>query len=151
VLFLAFVVFLNQVLAENQVSNESSSATDVAGCYQLKLGHWWPWGLDGDRELVTPPSKIELLTKRGTEGWEEGQLLIRALPNSPGRNGPSFWQAQADGGIKLTWTDGFTGLTVDLKRNRDGFSGSAHPHFDTFRLVKHVAHVEMHRIACDVR
>ncbi len=35
--------------------------TSFAGCYELKLGRWWPWSFGGDNEFVTPSSKIELL------------------------------------------------------------------------------------------
>jgi len=120
-----------------------------AGCYQLNLGRWWPWGFGEDNQFVTLPQRIELLSKQGTEGWEQGHLLLRAMPNTFGRKGPSFWEARDDNRIELVWTDGFTGVTIDLRKEKHEFRGKAHPHFDSFALIQRIAYVKMRKITCD--
>ncbi len=46
------------------------------GCYELKLGRWWPWGFGEENTYVTPPSRIQLLGEHGTRGFEQDKLLI---------------------------------------------------------------------------
>ncbi len=121
----------------------------IAGCYQLNLGRWWPWGLGEDAQFVTPPSRIQLLNKIGKEGWEKDHLILRPLPNAGGRGGPSFWDIESNQHVLMVWTDGFTGMTIEAKPDANGFSGWVHPHFDMFHLIKHVAHMNMHKIDCD--
>jgi hypothetical protein len=136
------------LIAQGAIDSQDSSATKLTGCYQVKLGRWWPWGLGEDSQFVTPPSRVELLKKRGTDGWEKDHFLVRVLLNTPGRRGPSFWDVQSDTHIKLVWTDGFTGVTLNLKKDQDALQGWAHPHFDSFHLITHVARVKMQRILC---
>jgi hypothetical protein len=54
------------------------------GCYELKLGRWWPWGFGEENAYVTPPSRVRLLPERGTKGFEKYGFLIRALPSQKG-------------------------------------------------------------------
>jgi hypothetical protein len=51
------------------------------GCYELTLGRWWPWPFGGDNAFVAPPSRIRLLSERGTIGFEEDGFLIRTIPS----------------------------------------------------------------------
>ena len=122
------------------------------GCYELTLGRWWPFGFGGDNEYVTPPSRIRLLSERGTEGFEQGNLLIRAMParkgDKPGRGRPSYWLIQSSSKIDLIWHDGFTGVTLSLDKQGDKLHGWAHAHFDTPALPR-FERVTAHRIACD--
>jgi hypothetical protein len=70
-----------------------------AGCYELTLGRWWPWGFDSDATFYTPPRRVKLLTEPGTKGFEEHGLLLRALPDptatTTGRGGPSYWNVRS--------------------------------------------------------
>ena len=122
------------------------------GCYEVKLGRWWPWGFGEENAYVTPPSRVRLLPERGTKGFEKYGFLIRALPRqkgeAPGRGGPSYWEVESKNRIDLIWTDGFTGVTLELQKHSDELSGWAHPHFDAPHLIPRTARVTASRIAC---
>jgi len=123
------------------------------GCYELTLGRWWPWSFGGDNQFVAPPSRIRLLSERGTKGFEEDGFLIRTIPSrkgaASGRGGPSYWNVMSPSEIDLIWNDGFTGVTLSLKKRGDELRGWAHPHFDATPLVPRIAHVTARKIACD--
>lgn len=42
-----------------------------AGCYAVELGRWWPWSFGEDTKFVTPPTQMQLLTQKGTQGFEQ--------------------------------------------------------------------------------
>jgi len=143
---------VSQRSTPKSLSPDAMQAASFAGCYQLHMGRWWPWGFGDENHYVTPPSRIQLLVERGTHGFEQGELLIREIP----LHGPqaesresSFWQVRSASELQLAWTNGFVGVTLDLKKNRDGLTGSAHPHFDAGTFVPRIAHVTAQRIACD--
>ncbi len=139
--------------AANTQTQSVPQTSSFAGCYDLKLGRWWPWGFGRDTIFVTPPSRIKLLAEHGTEGFEQYGFLIRAMPplKSPvkGRGRPSYWQVKSSDQIDLIWNDGFTGVTLALKKRGDELRGWAHPHFDAPHFVPRIAHVTARRIACD--
>ena len=123
------------------------------GCYELTLGRWWPWSFGGDNEFVTPPGRIKLLSERGTKGFEEEGFLIRTIPPrkgaTPGRGGPSYWNVISPNEIDLNWNDGFTGVTLSLKKHGNELRGWAHPHFDSTPLIPRIAYVIARKIACE--
>ena len=121
------------------------------GCYELKIGRWWPWGFGEENDLVTPPSRIELLKERGTTGFERDKLLIRTIPRQDPPSGSresSFWTEKSQSELILEWTDGFVGVHLDLAKNKDDLTGWAHPHFDATKLVPRTARVTLRRITC---
>jgi hypothetical protein len=128
------------------------TAASIEGCYELKLGRWWPWGFGEENAYVTPPRRVRLLPERGTEGFEKYDFLIRALPRqkgeAPGRGGPSYWEVVSNNRIDLIWTDGFTGVKLELQKYGDELRGRAHPHFDAPHLIPRTASVTARRIAC---
>lgn len=127
------------------------SPSSFAGCYELKSGRWWPWGFGDENVYVTPPNRIQLLTERGTRGFEKDELLIRTIPRQERPSGSresSFWSAESQNQVLLTWTDGFTGVSLDLAKNGDELSGWAHPHFDAEPLIPRIAHIAARRITC---
>lgn len=130
------------------------TAANYAGCYELSMGRWWPWAFGEDTKYVTPPKRIELSPDVETEGFGKDRLAVRSLPfsaesaSSPTRRA-SFWTVGKDEKIEITWTDGFTGLTVELNHDGSGLSGWAHPHFDSAKFIPRIAHVTAKRIACN--
>jgi hypothetical protein len=123
-----------------------------AGCYKLTLGRWWPWGFGSDDTLFTPPRRVKLLAEPGTKGFEQHGLLLRALPDPTatrtGRGGPSYWNVRSPNQIDLTWTDGFTGITINLAGTGNELHGWVHPHSDAPTFVHHTAHVTARRVDC---
>ncbi|MHB8540976.1 MAG: hypothetical protein ACYDCD_08570 [Candidatus Acidiferrales bacterium] len=149
-------------LAQSSVAQIKSAAgsqkraaevASFAGCYELKRGRWWPWGFGKD-DSVTPPRHIQLLSERGTHGFEQGELLIRAIPPPKeipsGIRDSSYWQVKPKDRVELSWTTGFVGVTLDLRRKGNELSGWAHPHFDAIGFVRRIAHATARRIPCDV-
>jgi hypothetical protein len=126
----------------------------LAGCYELKLGRWWPWAFGEDTKFVTPPDRIQLLPERGTEGFEQDRFLIRTIPRvngtTSGRGGPSYWQVKTGNQVDLIWNNGFTGVTLMMEKHGDDLRGWAHPHFDAPKFVPRVARVTARRISCNV-
>ena len=144
--------FLNaQTPAKGQESGETQSLA-FAGCYELTLGRWWPWSYGEDTVYVTPPSHIELLSVRGSEGFEKDSFLIRTVPATKlvgsGWRVSSFWQLNSKDWLTLTWTNGFTGVSLKLKKQGDELRGWAHPHFDFPHLIPRTAHVAARKIPC---
>jgi hypothetical protein len=122
------------------------------GCYELKLGRWWPWGFGEENAYVTPPSRIQLLEEHGTRGFEQDNLLIRTIPRQdrpPRSRESSFWSAKSQSQLVLTWTDGFVGVSLDLAKNKGDLTGWAHPHFDAVKIIPRIAHVKARRTTCE--
>jgi hypothetical protein len=128
------------------------TVASFAGCYELTLGRWWPWGFGSDVTFFTPPHRVSLVGEPGTQGFEQNGLLLRALPDPTttrkDRGGPSYWNVGPPNEITLTWTDGFTGITINLRRTGKELRGWAHPHSDAPTLVHHIAHVIARPIDC---
>ena len=132
-----------------QSSGEPSA---LAGCYELKLGRWWPSGFGEDNVFATPPTKIQLLPVLGTEGFEKDRLLVRPFPNKPEsvffRRRYSHWRIQGTDSVQLTWTTGFSGVVINLAGQGSELSGWAHPFWDFPRFPR-IAHVTAKRFACE--
>lgn len=131
-----------------------TAVLDFTGCYEIKLGRWIPWSYGEDTPVVTPPKKIELLPNRGLEGLEKDRLLIRSLPAQQTVGRPplhgSFWAVLPNRKAQLTWTNGFSGVTLKVGKHGTDLHGWAHPHFDFPRLVPRTAHVTAKKIDCGI-
>jgi hypothetical protein len=144
-----------QKSAPKTAQQEQPTLSSYAGCYELTLGRWWPWGFGSDDVYFTPPHRIRLLTEPGTQGWEKNGLLLRALPDPTatrkGRGGPSFWNwsVRSPKQIDLTWTDGFTGITINLERKGPVLKGWLHTHSDAATFIHHSAHVTARPVDCE--
>ena len=138
--------------ADKSATNQRDQTAPFVGCYELKLGRWWPWGYGGDSPFVTPPKRVQLLAERGTEGFEQYGFLLRATPeqgkSAGGRGRPSYWQVDSADRVFLIWNDGFTGVTLKLEKDDSDLRGWAHPHFDSPHFIPHTAHVVAHRVNC---
>ena len=137
----------------NAQTQSASLNASFAGCYELKLGRWWPWSFGEDNEFVTPPTKIQLLPVPGTVGFEQNGFVIRRIPpdegSTFGRRRSSYWQVRSGTHVDLIWTNGLSGVTVNLRKHGDKLRGWAHPHFD-FPTLPRIMHVTARPIACDV-
>lgn len=148
------LVFLSPQLGWSQTRTETELAPQtksLEGCYDMKIGRWWPWGFGEEDALVTPPNRVQLLAERGTRGFEKHELLIRTIPRReepPESRESSFWTVKPQNQVRLVWTDGFVGVTLSLTKSGDKLSGWAHPHFDAMKLVPRIAHVTARQIAC---
>jgi len=156
----AWLLSFSAVLSAGQIdaASQALSKREVAsytGCYQLTLGRWWPWGFGGDTKFVTPPNRVELSADVGTWGFEKNELLIRAIPAGStqkndvvGRPRASFWKVQPSNRVNLFWTDGLTGVTLNLVKQGNELTGWAHPHFDAVPLIPRIARVKAKTAPC---
>jgi hypothetical protein len=124
-----------------------SAATPFAGCYEMHLGRWWPWGMGEDTQFATPPQRVELQLQRGMDGFEQNGLLIRTIPTGTAPRRSSFWLPQGRDGVDLIWTSGFSGVSLRLNRHGKELRGWAHAHFDSPR-PPHIARATARPIAC---
>ena len=152
---LVMVLFIELAEANAQAPTIPPSAMSLVGCYELKLGRWWPWSFGEDTKFVTPPSKVRLFPEQGTDGFEKYGFVIREIPpatgSAPGRRKSSFWLVKSDNHVQLIWTNGFSGVSLNLGRHGDKLRGWAHPHFDFPIFIPRIMHVTARRIACEAR
>lgn len=131
---------------------ESSEVAVFAGCYHLALGRWWPWSFGEDAHFFAPPNRIRLLPQHGSEGFEKYGLLVRAIPMpngaKSGRGGPAYWNVKSAREIEIVWTDGFTGVTLKLEKDKNHLKGWAHPHSDAPFVVPRIARVLAFPVPC---
>ncbi len=130
------------------------ATTPFVGCYQVSVGRWWPWSFGEDTVFVTPPSRIRLLSQRGTEGFEDNGFIIRVLPPDKEavhgiRRVSSYWTVKSTKDVDLVWTDGLTGVILRLNKRGNDLRGWAHPHFDFPHFIPRTAHVRARKMPCD--
>lgn len=72
------------------------------------------------------------------------------MPNGArvGRGGPSYWNAKSARQIEIVWTDGFTGVTLKLEKDKNELMGWAHPVTDAPFVVLRIARVLAFPIPC---
>jgi hypothetical protein len=152
---LVFLVLLtSDVPAQDPARSAQKPAepSAFAGCYELKLGPWWPTGFGEDNMFATPPAQIQLLPILGTEGFEKNGLLVRPFPDAPEsaffRRRYSYWRIQTGDTVQLIWTTGFSGVVINLARQGRELSGWAHPFWDFPRFPR-IAHVTAKRFSCE--
>ncbi len=137
--------------AQNSPSATSPSANtqavDFAGCYQLQMDRWWPWSMGEDTQFATPPSKFQLTLQRGTARFERDNLLIRQIPDSGPSRRAAYWMLAGPDVAALIWSDGFSGVSINFRKNGNELRGWAHAHFDSPR-APHWARVKASPIAC---
>ncbi len=150
------VLLILAIAASSGLCQESSSsgssismsvAAPFAGCYELQLGRWWPWGMGEDTQFATPPQRVELRLQHGTDGFEQNGLVIRSIPSGAASRRSSFWLPQGRDGVDLVWTTGFSGVSLSLTRHGKELRGWAHAHFD-FPRPPHIALVTARPVAC---
>jgi hypothetical protein len=153
--FLVVVCFCFALLRSEAKSQTQTAGLTKSfeGCYELTLGRWWPF--DEDLRFIAPPSRVRLLTELGTKGFEKDRFLIRAIPTEKGaalgHRRASNWNVKSANEIDLIWNNGFTGVTLSLKKSGDELNGWAHPHFDFPSLIPNTAHALARKIACEAQ
>ena len=130
-----------------QSRDSKFQAADVAGCYKLQTGRWWPWSLGEDAKFVTPPNQFELTLQRATEGFAKGQLIIRQEPSGERYWRISYWMLTGTKKAAALWSDGLSGVSINFTKHDDELRGWAHAHFDFWR-PPHIRHVTARRVAC---
>ena len=130
-----------------QSQDPKSQAANFAGCYKLRLGRWWPWSLGEDAKFATPPTEFELTLRQATEGFAKGQLVVRQSPSGDRPWRISYWMPTETNKGAAIWSDGFSGVSINLTARGDELRGWAHAHFDVWR-PPHIARITARRTPC---
>lgn len=122
----------------------------VQGCYELTLSPWFPdLKLGEDEEFITPPHRIQLFAKKGTEGQEAQGYLVRPAPGTqPSIHRETYWLPKGPKSLEIVWTTGLSGLTMQLKTSdAEVLRGKAATFWD-FGRKKQTAEVVAQRVDC---
>ena len=140
--FISSILFLllSPQVCRSQTTPNTESTPQVRllqglleGCYEVKLGRWWPWGFGEEDAYVKPPNRIQLLAQLGRRGFEQGRPLIRAIPRQeelPGSMESSFWSVKSQNQVTLSWTTALLACAWNL-RNTETNSAVGHIHTST--------------------
>ena len=126
-------------------ADQSIVAPSPLACYTLTLG---AWNAPLPEPLPPPPPALQLTDSLGTYILENGRRVVRSLPAGSAKAYPfQFWEAREGGDVLIVFSNGFTGMTMDLAPAGDNYSGTARAFFDfgTFDLR---APVQLTRNTC---
>jgi hypothetical protein len=120
-------------------------APSPLACYTLALG---AWNEPLPEPLPAPPLALQLTDSLGTQVLENGRRVVRSLPAGSAKAYPfQFWEAREGGDVLIVFSNGFTGMTMDLVPAGDNLSGTARAFFD-FGTVDRRASVQLTRNTC---
>ena len=110
-------------------------------CYELTLG---AWSGELPESLAAPPSALQLSDSLGTQILEDGRRVVLSTPKAYPFQ---YWEPREGGDVLVVFSNGFTGMVMDLAPSGDNLSGTARAFFDfgTFDLT---APVQLDRRAC---
>jgi len=114
------------VLAVSGCGRAPGPIREIAGCYSISLGPWDVHRLTYDHPR-SPPDTVRLGTAAVLANGEARGFEVRPniFASTPHREIPPTWQRTVDS-VKVTWTDGFTGVRLSLVRTDSGLVGRAH-------------------------
>lgn len=125
-------------------------AGDFAGCYELKLSPWTPAiALGADDAFASPPARIALTTTPEHTWDAHGLRVTSAAGADPSVHTFSYWTGDARQ-LHIVWTNGHSGLTMDLKAHGSGLVGTAQTFWD-FPRPQQTSHVVATRISCEAK
>jgi hypothetical protein len=125
------VILLLLAVAGSVSGPESEALRDervdgFAGCYHLELGRWTRlWIFPATPAAYQIPPAAFQLDRTPADPGEPDRLQIRLRSNTLINRKPSRldgWTLAPDGSnaVYITWTDGFTGVSLHLKPERAG-------------------------------
>jgi hypothetical protein len=122
----------------------------VAGCYELKLSPWSPViSLGADQVFATPPARVAL-TATPEHTWDAHAFEVRAAAGAAASvHTFSYWTGDAHH-VHIVWTNGHSGLTMDLKARGSDLVGTAHTFWD-FSRPQQTSHVVATMIPCEAK
>jgi hypothetical protein len=143
----------SQASGNGRTAPATPSAAEVqsfAGCYELHVGRWWPWGFIWHESNGGLPRRIELLTDRDKERSHTSNPLMYAIYPERDSRPPvlSFWVVQSAKKARVVWF-GHVADTLNLHKTRSGLSGWDHHFSDGFPLNPQIAHVTARHIPCN--
>jgi hypothetical protein len=104
--------------------------------------------LGEDEVFITPPQRIQLLAEPGSVGWEKNGYLVRPAPGVPQSvHRASYWEPTGPNTLKVVFTTGTSGLSMELKMEGETLRGKAKTHWDFARRGQ-TAQVLAHKTDC---
>ena len=146
ILIFCVAVVAGGISAAAVASGAEKAASAPDGCYQINAGPWQP-ALEGhDGEFVGLPQRVRFTNLKSE--WDRASFRVQPIGPVSTRVRPhSYWHPQ-DGGIFLNWTDGFTGVIMNLERTKTGFRGTAMTHWDATEHATQRSSVVLTRMEC---
>jgi hypothetical protein len=123
-------------------------AGDFGGCYELRLTQWSPSiALGADIAFITPPPRVEL-TAIPDRTWDPHAFRVTpAAGAAPSVHRRAYWTSDGRH-VDIVWTNGFSGLTMDLEERGPDLIGKAHSFWD-FSRPGQTSDVTATRISCE--
>jgi hypothetical protein len=114
-------------------------------CYSLTIG---AWSDTLPEPLPAPPTAIQLTDSVGTNVLENGKRVVRSMPPGSVKAYPfQYWVPREQGDVLMVFSNGFTGMTMDLAPSGEDLTGMARAFFD-FGTYDVTAPVQLQRAAC---
>lgn len=146
--------FSNESPMKSNLEGKSSQLVkpeQVQGCYELGVLNWHPELKGEDAVFIAPPTRIQILAERGTNGREKGMYLVRPAPGvSPSIHRASFWRPVGPKTIEIVWTTGLSGLSMKLNLQGDTLKGKAKTFWD-FPRRGQTARILAPKVDCNKR
>jgi hypothetical protein len=121
-----------------------------AGCYELRLSEWNPAiSLGEDKKFVTPPARVELTTTPEQTWDKRGFRVTPAGGGTPSVHTFAYWTSDAHH-VHIVWTNGHSGLTMDLEAQGSDLVGAAHTFWD-FDRPQQTSDVVATKISCELK
>lgn len=126
-------------------SNSIMDVPSPLACYTLTLGAWGP---ELPEQLPPPPTAVQLTDSLGTAVLENGKRVVRSMPIGTPKAYPfQYWVPRERGDVFMVFSNGFTGMSMDLAPQGDDLTGTAHAFFD-FGNFDVSAPVQLRRSSC---
>ena len=139
------------VSARPAIVSQTHDPSGVVGCYTVDLGSWEPPMLGADAAFAGPPSRIRMATDTVPQPtW--ATVTWRSLEPAPGVQPTEYhyahWNFLDTGEVFLTWSDGFSGVSMVLVAQGNDLVGKAEAFWDRPR-PKQSATVRLTRVSCE--
>lgn len=139
-----------RALRADQASSDNPVVTEKpSGCFNVKVKAYSPpMNLGEDEVYVRIPSKVSM-------GEEPFDGLADRWRLSPGPDTPpedvemmkGWWEHREGGGVRVVWTNGFSGVSITLASANGTWRGRATTFWDFGRPAQSTE-VEFHRTPC---
>jgi hypothetical protein len=138
-------LFVMSPMLISACANSPITSPSALACYTLTLG---AWSGTLPEPLPPPPSALQLTDSLGTTVLENGQRVVRSMPPGSTKAYPfQYWVPREQRVVFIVFSNGFTGMTLDLAPEGGDLSGTARAFFD-FGEYDFTAPVQLTRNAC---
>ena len=131
--------------------DSTQAVARIAGCYAVELGPWSGSFPSGSPASHQPPPTIRLDTAQFVERYASRVQHRQLAPpiTVAGRQRVSLgrWRVAGDT-LVMSWSDGFSGVSLSLGLRPDSLRGGARAFYDVIGPVQPTAPVLLRRVVC---